>query len=91
MIIKKTKGQESCEINYQITEFLYRGGKINQVDTGITGINPLKGHKGTFMPSEKQNRHLLTAEILAVSARRSKAKVAKVKVARLKQHPTKLH
>jgi|GEM_PF-7009790 len=90
MITSKTKGQERKEIKYQVAEFLNRGGKIQQVEIGATGVDPLKGNKATFSPTQKVSRHLLTTEILAVDARR-----AKVQAAKLKRTPTvapkKLH
>lgn len=79
MITSKTKGQERKEIKYQIAEFLNRGGKIEQIEVGATGVDPLKGNKATFTPTQKVSRHLLTAEILAVDARRAKTQAAKLK------------
>ncbi len=93
----KSKIQQHAEIQHQIEEFLKDGGKISEIAIGISGENPLKGLRGSFVSSrggqkkqlletKKTPRHFLTKEVLAVEARRKLVELTKPTVRKKHLH-----
>lgn len=69
----KSKAQERKEIEYQIRFYLQHGGKVQQVESGISG-RPIGSYHAppVSFNQPREPRTLLIDEVKAIEARKSK-------------------
>ncbi len=70
----KSKAQERQEIEYQIRFYLQKGGKVDQIESGISG-RPLGGSfraASVSFNQPRESRTLLVDEVKAIDARKTK-------------------
>ncbi|MGH1470833.1 MAG: hypothetical protein ACRBCS_06540 [Cellvibrionaceae bacterium] len=69
----KSKAQERRELQQQMEEFIKHGGKVDAIESGISGRD-IGAYKLTpvNLNEPRENRTLLTDEVKAIEARKSK-------------------
>lgn len=72
----KTKREVRDEMEKEIQDYLKTGGKIDQINQGISGRdnNANLNHAITFTPSENQTRTLVNDSVRAIDERKQKKK-----------------
>ncbi|MGI1680025.1 MAG: hypothetical protein K6L75_14885 [Cellvibrionaceae bacterium] len=70
----KSKAQERRELQQQMENFLKHGGKVNAIESGISGRD-IGAYKLTpvNLNEPRESRTLLTDEVKAIEARKSKS------------------
>ncbi len=72
----KTKREVRDEMDKEIQDYLKTGGKIDQIDQGISGrdSNTNLNHAIPFTPSENPKRTLVNDTVKAIDERKQKKK-----------------
>ena len=70
----KSKAQERKEIEHQIRFYLQHGGKVNLVDSGVSGrpMGAPYSHSTVTFNQPRESRTLLVDQVKAIDARKHK-------------------